>query len=173
LADKTNVHVSSRHTPSGQLMLMAGLLARGSLRHPAFPALPASGSSDFARRLQLRGQPRPRPEAGLTVFPFHPSPFDSGDHHRPTVIFRRPRRNKLSGVGQPREPESCRKQSCKSRNVITLLTRIRHLLLSSAFAPRRRLADRRRFGFARCAISIKLPPPGSGTIIRLMRRGDR
>jgi hypothetical protein len=42
-------------------MRMAGLLARGSRRNPAFPALPASGAPDLAHRLQLRGQPRPRP----------------------------------------------------------------------------------------------------------------
>ena len=52
---QTDGYVSSRHTPSGQLMLMAGLLARGSRLHPAFPALPASGICGCCSPLTVAG----------------------------------------------------------------------------------------------------------------------
>ncbi len=46
---------SSRHTPSGQLTAMAGLLARGSLRCPAFPAPWPVAFSDFATAYSCGG----------------------------------------------------------------------------------------------------------------------
>lgn len=59
-----------RHTPIASRVTMApaGLLARAS--PPCGPAFPVAQWRDraAARRLQLRGQPRPRPE-GPTVFP--------------------------------------------------------------------------------------------------------
>lgn len=65
--------------PVRSLMQMAGLLARGSLRHPAFPALPASGFFGFCSPLTVAGAAMASTrKVGLTMFPFHPSPCGAG-----------------------------------------------------------------------------------------------
>ena len=92
--DKTNVHVSSRHTPSGQLMRwqvswLAGrcaILPSQPCRPVAFRILLAAYSCGGSHGLDPDGSHR---------VPFSPFAFRRGDHHFPTVVFPRAHRNEF------------------------------------------------------------------------------
>lgn len=77
-----------RHTPSGQFSLMAGLLARGSQRHPAVPAFRPVAFRIFLAAYSCGGSHGLGP-LGRTMFPFHPGTFEPGNHRAATYCDRR------------------------------------------------------------------------------------
>lgn len=76
---KAGARVSSRHTPSGQLVSMAGLLARGSLRHPpSQPCRPVAFRMELAAH-SCGGSHGLDPDRPHRV-PFSPLALRFGDH---------------------------------------------------------------------------------------------